>query len=384
MLIEEQLAAIQFLTQEIGARPATSAAEARAAAYVNSRLRQAGMEVDVQIFRAVPTESIPHGLLYLALAASPFIYLYNRPLALALAVLAVVVFLAEQLAWPIFSSWLPGGKSQNVIGTRPSAQDAQQHLIVMAHLDSGRANLLYHPRWVGSYRRFYLVLLVAVAMLPILIGLGWLTGEVWLWYAQLVPAGYITLALLLLLHQEIIMPWVPGANDNASGVAVLLNLAEELQGLQYTTLWLVATGSKEAGRHGARSFLRHYPFPRESTYIVNLDTVGRGQLGIMVREGVLWGRPADPELVQLASESESSDITVDADPRVYYLTNTDAQAALARGLRALSIVALEEGRPAFRHWPNDTLANIHPALLERTARLVIGIARRLDRRIEEV
>lgn len=383
MLIEEQLAAIQFLTKEIGPRPATSAAEARAAAYVNSRLRQAGLEVDLQTFRAVPTESIPRGFLYLVMAASPFVYLYSRPIALGMAILALVVFFAEQMAWPILSAWLPGGESQNVVGTRPAAQDGRQHLVVMAHMDSGRANLLFHPRLVGHYRRFYLGALVAMALLPILMGLGWLIGDAWLWYAQLAPAGFVTVAFLLLLHQELAMPWVPGANDNASGLAVLLHLAEELEGLQHTTLWLVATGSKEAGLHGARSFLRHYPFPRASTYFINLDTVGRGQLGIMVREGALLARTADPELVQLAGESESSDITVDADPRVYHASNTDAQAALARGFRALSIIALEDGRPAFRHWPNDTLENIRPELLERAARLVIGIARRLDRRVEE-
>jgi Zn-dependent M28 family amino/carboxypeptidase len=185
------------------------------------------------------------------------------------------------------------------------------------------------------------------------------------------------------LHQEIIMPWVPGANDNASGIAVLLNLAEELEGLQHTTLWLVATGSKEAGLHGARAFLRHYPFPRESTYIINLDTVGRGQLGIIVWEGKLFARQADPQLVKLAGDSESDDITIDADPLVYRTTNTDAQVPLVRGFRAMSIVSLEAGRPAFRHWPTDTLENIHPELLERAARLVIGIARRLDRQVEE-
>src|SRR5512137_1112524 len=130
--MEEQLATIQFLAQEIGARPATSAAEARAAAYANSRPRQAGMEVDVQIFRTVATESIPRGLLYLAMVASPFVYLYSPPIALGLALAAVAVFVAEQLAWPIFSSWLPGGKSQNVVGTRPAAQESRQHLIVLA------------------------------------------------------------------------------------------------------------------------------------------------------------------------------------------------------------------------------------------------------------
>jgi hypothetical protein len=377
--MEEQLAAIQFLTKEIGPRPATSAAEARAAAYINSRLRQAGMEVDVQTFQTVPTESIPRSILYLAMVAAPFVGLYSRLAALIIASVALVVFVAEQLAWPVLSSWLPGGKSQNVVGTRPAAQEGRQHLVVMAHIDSGRANLLYHPRLLGRQRGLYVLLFILMVLLPILIGLGWATGEPWLWYAQLAPAGGLVLAFLLLLHQEIIMPWSPGANDNASGVAVLLRLAEELQGLQHPALWLVGTGSKEAGLHGARNFMRHYPFLRENTYIINVDTVGRGELGIIVWEGPLFARRADPTLVELAGRSESGDITIDADPRVYHLTLTDAQVALARGFRAMSILALENGQPAFRHWPNDTAENIVPDLLERATRLVVGIARRLDR-----
>lgn len=381
--MEEQVAAIQFLAREVGPRPATSAAEARAAAYVNSRMRQAGLEVDVQLFHTVPTESIPLGLIYLALIVTPVVYMFSRPAALAVAVVALTAFVLENLAFPALSSWLPGGESQNVVGTRPAAQEDRQHLIVMAHMDSGRANLLFHPRIVGSQRRFFLLLVLCAVALPILVGLAWATGQPWLWYAQLVPAAYIALALLLLLHQEIFMPYVPGANDNCSGVSVLLRLADELQGLQYTTLWVVATGSKEAGLHGARSFLRQYPFPRQDTYIVNLDTVGRGQLGVMVSEGTLFARRADPALVELAGQSESGDITVDADPRVYRLTNTDAQVAMARGYRAMSVVALEDGRPAFRHWRNDTFENIKPELLERATRLVAGIARRLDRGLEE-
>jgi hypothetical protein len=377
--VEEQISAVQFLAEEIGPRPATSAAEARAAAYVNSRMRQAGLEVDVQTFQTVPTESIPLGLIYLAMVVTPLVYLYSRPGALAIAVVALIAFALEQLALPALSSMLPGGQSQNVVGTRPAAQESRQHVIVMAHVDSGRANLLFHPRVVGSQRRLFLLLVFCVLALPILVGAGWVTGHPWFWYAQLLPAGYIALALLLLLHQEIFMPYAPGANDNASGVAVLLRLADDLRGLQYTTLWLVATGSKEAGLHGARSFLRHYPFPRQDTYMINLDTVGRGQLGVMVSEGTLVPRRADPTLVELASQSESSDITVDADPCMYRLSNTDAQVAMAHGFRAMSVLALEDGQAAFRHWRSDTFENIRPELLEQASRLVVGMVRRLDR-----
>jgi hypothetical protein len=126
-----------------------------------------------------------------------------------------------------------------------------------------------------------------------------------------------------------------------------------------------------------------YPFPRSSTYVLNLDTVGAGELGVIAREGTLLSRRADPQLLELASQSESGDIAIDADPRVQYLENSEAQVAAVRGFRAMSIMALEGGRPAHWHWPTDTLEQVHGDLLERTTRLVVGIARRLDRQLEQ-
>jgi hypothetical protein len=377
--VEEQLAALQFLVQEIGPRPPTSAAEAQAAAYVNSRMRQAGLDVEVQTFRAVPRAGLPYGIICLALVLTPLVYYFYRPAALALSLLALLVLVLEILSFPVLSALLPLGHSQNVIATRPAAREASQRLIVLAHLDSPRPSLFFHPRLVGSLRRIFWLTLAAMAALPVLAGLGWWLDLAGLWYAQWAPAAYLLLILAFLVHGEFLTRTVPGANNNASGLVVLLRLADELQGLQQTDLWLVATGGKEAGLHGARQFLRHYPFPPESTYIVNLDSVGQGQLSLVVREGLLWSQCADPYLVEIASRTESDDISVDADPRVYHLTRSDACVAQMRRLRAMSVMALVEGRPAHLHWPSDTLEHIQPQLLERATRLVAGLARRLDR-----
>lgn len=377
--MEEQLAAIQYLSQEVGPRPPTSAAEARAAAYVNARMRQAGLEVEVQTFRALPTPAPLLALLYLAAALTPLLYFYSRPAATVLSLLAFLVFVAEAPSFPVFSSCFPLGKSQNVIGTRPAARESRQHLIFLAHLDTGRAGFLYHPRLVAGRRRFFFLGLALFFSLPVLAGLGWWLGSVEFWYAQWVPAGVLALLLLLLLIQEAFRPYVAGANDNASGLSVLLRLADELKGLQYTDLWLVATGCQEAGQVGARRFLGRYPFPRESTYVVNLDGVGGGNLHLVLEAGLFRPRRCPPRFEELAGEAEADEITVDADPWAFTLADSDTVVALRRGFPALGIAALEDGRPAHWHRPDDTFPHIQPELLERAARLAVGIARRLDR-----
>jgi hypothetical protein len=71
----------------------------------------------------------------------------------------------------------------------------------------------------------------------------------------------------------------PGADDNASGVAVLVELARVLAAgpPPDRTILFVAFAGEEAGRIGSKSFLSRVPQRSDTRYtaMVNLDTVGR-------------------------------------------------------------------------------------------------------------
>ncbi|HXK10564.1 MAG TPA: M20/M25/M40 family metallo-hydrolase [Vicinamibacteria bacterium] len=70
----------------------------------------------------------------------------------------------------------------------------------------------------------------------------------------------------------------PGADDNASGVAVMLELAKVLASAERPrrTIAFVAFAGEEAGLLGSRHYVDHPPFPLEQTIgVINLDTVGR-------------------------------------------------------------------------------------------------------------
>ncbi len=70
----------------------------------------------------------------------------------------------------------------------------------------------------------------------------------------------------------------PGADDNASGVAVMLELARAMGGGERPprTLVFVAFTGEEAGRLGSKHYAAHPPFPLDRTWgVINLDTVGR-------------------------------------------------------------------------------------------------------------
>jgi len=82
----------------------------------------------------------------------------------------------------------------------------------------------------------------------------------------------------------------PGANDNASGVAMLLNLA-----YHYThkdppkkTVVFIAFGAEEAGILGSKFFVEHPTFSlTKINFVMNLDLLGTGDDGVMIVNGAI-------------------------------------------------------------------------------------------------
>ena len=77
--------------------------------------------------------------------------------------------------------------------------------------------------------------------------------------------------------------YFPGANDNASGIAMLLELADEFQkmdSLKYSVVF-IAFGGEEVGLIGSKYFTENPLFPLESIKVlINTDILGTGVDGI--------------------------------------------------------------------------------------------------------
>jgi len=81
----------------------------------------------------------------------------------------------------------------------------------------------------------------------------------------------------------------PGANDNASGVGMMLDLARHfsLPGNEpYYSLVFIAFSGEEAGLMGSNYYAEHPLFPlAQIKFLINLDMVGSGSEGIGVVNG---------------------------------------------------------------------------------------------------
>lgn len=78
--------------------------------------------------------------------------------------------------------------------------------------------------------------------------------------------------------------YFPGANDNASGVSLLLNLAKHYsQHPQPYTIAFICFSGEEAGLIGSKYFTEHPIIPMETMrFLINLDLAGTGDDGITV------------------------------------------------------------------------------------------------------
>ncbi|MDB4835125.1 M28 family peptidase [Cyclobacteriaceae bacterium] len=80
--------------------------------------------------------------------------------------------------------------------------------------------------------------------------------------------------------------FVSGANDNASGVAMMLDLAKSLNNDQVNYVF-IAFGGEEAGLIGSKYYVEHPLINLKKTdLVVNLDLMGAGSKGLTIENGV--------------------------------------------------------------------------------------------------
>lgn len=153
----------------------------------------------------------------------------------------------------------------------------------------------------------------------------------------------------------------PGADDNASGVAVLLELARYAQSWQPArTIIFAAFTAEEAGRIGANHFVATANrAPEDTIAMINLDTVGR--LG--TRELLALGTASAREWPHiLRGAGFVTGVNVKAVPAE--MGTSDHAAFLAAGIPA---VQLFSGTHGDFHRPSDTAEKIEAASLVAAA-----------------
>jgi hypothetical protein len=147
---------------------------------------------------------------------------------------------------------------------------------------------------------------------------------------------------------------MPGANDNASGVAVLLGVAEALAKSPIRpkrSILFIAFGSKEQAFMGAQTYLKKPAFPKNKTIVyLNLSTVGCGD-----KAHVLGGQDY-PQLWEYFRDLEAFPYSNIGRPRL------DADLFLDKAIPSMTFTVY--GAPTFARTRKDTADTINPSIME--------------------
>jgi hypothetical protein len=345
-------------------RPSASDGERRAADWIRGRLEAHGAPAVVEEERAVGSMPLPMGLLS---AAGVLAALGGRRAA-PLGLLAAAAIVDDVSGGPqLFRRLLPHRATWNVTGTAgdPGARDT---LVFVAHHDAANGGLIFRPELTrlvadalpGWYERRHTSpqMMRLVAGGPALAALGTLTGLRRLRQAGLAVAAGSALAFLDIGTRTV----VPGANDNLTAVAVLLELARLLQEepVRGVRVLLVSTGSEESFMEGMRAWVRrHGPsLDPARTRVVVLEALGSPELILLEGEGMIWMTDYDPGVRDLlAAAAGEAGVPLRRGLRLGFAT--DALSALRAGLRAATLASCDEYKmPSNYHSQDDVPRNV--------------------------
>ena len=233
---------IAHLSQEIGPRPAGTEEEQQAALYIADELQKsAGFSTVVEDFQCSTNSELPNIICFaLALAATivpMFLPVAAIPCFIVLALVVVLLGL-EIMQKPVLSRFFKSGVSQNVVAKYQPAQNSpsprRRKVILVANYDSGKS-LKAEQGVIGANMHIItLVVLGALALDTLLMfvrmifftGAG---GPVDVVFNVLM--GICALLFVVPIAKSALRmaaPYNQSANNNASGVAVMLDVARNV------------------------------------------------------------------------------------------------------------------------------------------------------------
>ncbi len=172
---------------------------------------------------------------------------------------------------------------------------------------------------------------------------------------------------------------VQGANDNLSGVACLVALAELLheRPIRGLRVLLVSCGAEETLQDGIRAFIRRHRHELDpaSTRFINLDAVGSPHLVMLEAEGpIRMEEYRGPWLRDLVAERAAS-LAIPLHRGYRARASTDSVIPSRAGYPIATLVSMTDWRaPANYHLPSDIPANLDYATVADTTRLVYDVA----------
>ena len=232
---------VAYLSQEIGPRPAGTEEEQRAALYISEQFSaEAGLTTAMEDFQCNPDSSLPRtlcsGVAVLVTLVATIVGALAVP-AIVVSLICAALAAAEVFDKPVLSRLLNRGVSQNVVARylpakSPTRASRRRKVIVVANYDSGKVRRDLNGAMPAVLPILYWIELAMLVVMPLLLAIRMV----------LAPDGSVLVVFNVLLAVAMVVAVLPvasfllekfanyneGANCNAAGVAVLLEVASRV------------------------------------------------------------------------------------------------------------------------------------------------------------
>jgi hypothetical protein len=360
----------------------------KAADYVLQVFQQSGMDkVEKEPFKGDPSTYRPYALAFSAAAIGSVVAVISQSaLALLIAALLCDLAIAGLLAETNFSStwmdwFLPKGNGINISGCVPGSKGNKKNVLIAGHLDTHRTPIFFSsPAWQKRFLRIMMTAYSSLLAAFLFYGLGLML--VWSWVRwPAVILGLFQLGVAYLCWQADRTPFSPGANDNTSGAALTIRLAQltAKSPLENTRVWFLIDDCEETGSAGMIRFLEsHKDQIGRDCLVFTPDEIGNKNLICITEDGLLIKHKGSPGIIAVAEKAAAAveGFSVRAAPGMAY---TDATAATHLKYPAISLVSIpDEGEPSHWHQTSDLPQYIQPESLLHAETFLLKILEQVD------
>lgn len=358
---------IEHLAGVIGPRGSATQPERDAADWLNTELTALGFAPQQQPFVSATSTVWPVIYAAGAVLLSLFFFWQPQPVgagaALVLTGVTLISFILHLRLRENPLRWItPNDDSRNVVVTVPALAATQPPLLITANLDSPRAAR-------NASRPLLLLTLAGMALLVVLFAIGIPNNSQALRQIALVP-GVIALVLLLQRVMALRAKATAGANGNASGVSIALDLARRLQQqpLAGRNVILAFTGCGEIEGAGLKALLKNRAAElKGAAHIAISHAGGNLPLAIIRREQYTAAIEGDARLAALG-EQVAQACGESIQVRDFNLANGELSIGAKHELRAIGLMRLDSaGLPMNWRTTGDTVNTVEEASLQQAA-----------------
>lgn len=375
---------IKKICKDVGPRPAGSEQEHEAQKLMAAELDGACDKVEIEPFDVHPGAFLGWILTdgIMMIAAIVLFFFGMSAIALALCALSLIFAIVEFLLYKkLLDPFFPKKTSHNVVAVRKPKGEVRRRIIFSGHADS--ANEWRFTYYGGSKP---LVPIIGLSFVGILLGL---VLGIWA-----VAAGHAFSAAdsgALNVMRYVFLAWIPilftalffenkkrpvmGANDDLTGCFISMAVVKYMQQhdirFENTEVWVVLTGSEEAGLRGAKAFCKAHKneLSDVETVFVGLDTIRDYDFAAVYSRDLTGTVKNDAGACALVKEA-AKQTGLDLPYKSVFFGATDAAAVTQAGMKAVSVAAMDPAPAKYYHTRLDTADNLDI----KTVEAVLGVA----------